>query len=164
MPKKSVSEIKSEPNSSKESPIRLLLAVGIIIFGTALLFNGISSVVNNKQNLLTPNGVISVEVADNPQTRQKGLSGRENLADNEGMLFIFDDVDTRNCFWMKDMKLTIDMVWLDEDKKVVTLETGVSPDTYPQSFCPDEPVKYGLEIGNERARELGINVGTKLKF
>ena len=85
------------------------------------------------------------EVRRTPEERAQGLSGRSGLADNEGMLFIFD-YDARHGFWMKDMLFALDIIWLDADMNVVHAETDVSPDTYPRSFVPTVPARYVLEI------------------
>lgn len=50
--------------------------------------------------------------------RVKGLSGKKCIPDDVAMLFVFDKPDTYG-FWMKDMNFSIDMIWLDGDKKVV---------------------------------------------
>jgi len=96
--------------------------------------------------------------------RQKGLSGRESLSPKSGMLFVFDSSSEKNCFWMKDMKFAIDMVWIDDQKNVVTVTQNVGPDTYPSVFCPEVSVKYGLEINAFSAEKYGIKTGEKLSF
>lgn len=57
---------------------------------------------------------IKAEVVDNEEARMKGLSGRDNLADDEGMFFVFEKSDIYP-FWMKDMKFAIDIIWIMED-------------------------------------------------
>jgi uncharacterized membrane protein (UPF0127 family) len=56
------------------------------------------------------------------------------------------------------------MVWVDDEKKVVTVEKNVAPETYPQSFCPSSPAKYGLELPSGDAAKLGIEKGVSLQF
>ena len=63
------------------------------------------------------------------------------------------------------MNFNIDMIWLDSDKRVVSIEEDVSPDTYPDKFCPDTPAKYVLEINSGLSGQLGFrDSGAKLKF
>lgn len=57
-------------------------------------------------------------VADTPQKRQQGLSGREKLLPNTGMFFKFDTLEQQG-IWMKDMNFSIDILWLDENCKAV---------------------------------------------
>lgn len=69
--------------------------------------------------------VLNVEIADTETKRSQGLSGRENLPDNTGMLFIFP-ASGNFSFWMKDMKFALDFVWI-RDKKILRLDQNVPP-------------------------------------
>jgi len=148
----------------KKKPIHLLLGLVLLFFGGWAVINGISSVLDSKSRLYAPNKNLSIEVVDTPELRSRGLSGRESLESNTGMLFVFENQRENNCFWMKDMKFSIDMVWMNEKKQVLNVAENVSPDTYPESFCPAEPAKYGLEINAGSATQAGITTGVTLKF
>ncbi|QQG38342.1 MAG: DUF192 domain-containing protein [Candidatus Kaiserbacteria bacterium] len=89
--------------------------------------------------------IIRISVADTDEERQLGLSGREGLAQDEGMLFIFPE-DGLHAFWMKDMLFSIDILWLSAEGKIVHIEKSVSPDTFPSSFSPSAPARYVLEL------------------
>ena len=99
-----------------------------------------------------------VEVANTTSKREQGLSGRASLPQNTAMLFVFDKPD-QACFWMKDMKFPLDIVWIQEDK-VVKVSADTSQNTYPQNFCPDQPVPYVLELNTGS----GIRVGDKAQI
>lgn len=88
---------------------------------------------------------VRVTVADTPETRAQGLGGREGLAPDEGMLFVFDE-DGYHTFWMKDMRFSIDIVWLSALGSVVDIEEHVSPESYPATVSPDTPSRYVLEL------------------
>jgi len=88
--------------------------------------------------------ILSVEIADTATLRSKGLSNRPSLQTGTGMIFIFDKPDIYG-FWMKDMNFPIDILWIDADWKIVSIEKNVSPDTYPKTFTPSKPIKYVLE-------------------
>ncbi len=107
--------------------------------------------------------LIRVEVAESGEEKTQGLSGRNCLDPDSGMLFTYDHSGDY-CFWMKDMKFAIDIVWLDDEKKVVTIKDGVHPDTYPQSFCPDRPARYIVEVAAGKAADYGWQVGSNLSF
>lgn len=107
--------------------------------------------------------VIQVETADTGAERAQGLSGRAVLPDNAGMLFIFDDAG-QQCMWMKDMKFSLDMVWLDADKKVIDMRQNLSPDTYPKSFCPSQPARYVIEVNQGVLVRSGIKLGDTVQF
>jgi uncharacterized membrane protein (UPF0127 family) len=140
------------------------MGIGLIVFGLWVLFGGLSSLLDDKRRLLAPNGYIEVEIVNTPETRQKGLSGRESLSVGSGMLFEFDQSSESNCFWMKDMNFSIDMIWMNEDREVITVKTNVAPETFPESFCPESPAKYGLEVVENRAESLEITPGVKLRW
>jgi uncharacterized membrane protein (UPF0127 family) len=105
---------------------------------------------------------VELEPAQTPAEQAKGLSGRDSLADNQGMLFIFESPD-QQCFWMKDMNFSIDMVFLDANKKVVRVDENVDPNSYPNTFCA-YAVKYVIEITAGKAGSLGIENGQTLNF
>lgn len=89
--------------------------------------------------------VIYARIADTDVSRMKGLSGTSQLGDSEGMLFIFD-TPGRWGMWMKDMRYSLDMVWMDSNKNIVYIAENVSPSTYPKSFSPDSDALYVLEL------------------
>lgn len=105
----------------------------------------------------------SLAVASTEQSRELGLGDRTSLPSDDGMLFVFDQVQPE-CFWMKDMHFSLDMIWLGANKQVVHVEHNVSPSTYPNSFCPEEPVKYVIELNAGMADNAGIHDGESLDF
>jgi uncharacterized membrane protein (UPF0127 family) len=102
-------------------------------------------------------------VAQTSQQLETGLGGRASLPLNEGMLFIFDTPAVQ-CFWMKDMHFPLDIIWLNASKEVIYIQPDVSPNTYPQSFCPPFPAQYVIELNNGQVRTLGLVVGNRLEF
>jgi uncharacterized membrane protein (UPF0127 family) len=105
----------------------------------------------------------TLEVADTPAERMQGLSNRPKLADGTGMLFVFDRPSVQ-CFWMKDMRFNLDIIWVDADKKVVYIEPNVSPSTYPHSFCPNVPAQYVVEVNAGVAQQLRLEAGDTISF
>lgn len=104
-----------------------------------------------------------LDVASTPSTREQGLGGRQSLAANQGMLFVFSS-NKPECFWMKGMRFPLDILWLDAHKKVTHIESNVSPDTYPKQFCPDVPTAYGIELSAGTAKSAGVHPGQTLRF
>lgn len=97
--------------------------------------------------VIFPSGnYISAELALTPAQWQKGLSGRKELKENQGMLFVFPESSYQS-FWMKDMKFSIDIIWVDESFKIVGIEKNLPPcvDKCPTYESP-VPVKYVLEV------------------
>lgn len=105
----------------------------------------------------------NVQLADSNAERQQGLSGQPGLAANEGMLFVFEGPGIE-CFWMKDMRFSIDILWFDEAKRLVHQERSVAPQSYPRTFCPDKPSRYVMEVQAGTAARLGIEQGDPLSF
>jgi uncharacterized membrane protein (UPF0127 family) len=108
------------------------------------------------------NRLFELDVADTDAERIQGLSGRNNLGSNTAMLFVFPKA-SEQCMWMKDMKFSLDMVWLDESKRIAKIAEGVTPETYPQAFCA-ENTKYVLEFNAGVAKEAGLKIGQNLNF
>jgi len=106
-------------------------------------------------------GEVSVlaSVADSPEERQQGLSNTTMLPDDVVKLFIFD-TENKWSFWMKDMLYSIDMIWVNESGKVVTVKSAVTPETYPESFTPTDPARYVIETVAGFAEQHGIVPGT----
>ncbi len=94
-----------------------------------------------------------VEIADTEEKRTQGLSGREFLKGNEGMIFVFPESDYYG-FWMKDMRFPIDIIWLDENFSVIGITEHVSPETFPNVFYPPEPVRFVLEVSAGTTKNL----------
>ncbi len=142
---------------------KLVFGLALVVFGSYVLTMGVRSVTDDRQKLITKSAVLSVEVVETPEKRTLGLSGRTEIG-ADGMLFVFEEASDQHCFWMKDMQFSIDMVWLDEEKRVVHVERGVEPASYPQTYCPVSPARYVLEVDSERSEALGLNVGEQVRF
>lgn len=156
-PVRSDKKSEAEPQSISSIVIYLCLAVILLVSGfIAFSFLNDRTVIINERRL-------NVLVADSSAERQQGLSGRNRLKDNEGMLFEFDS-DGVYCFWMKDMKFAIDMIWLDKNKKVVHVQENATPDSYPESFCPNSEARYVLEISAGNANKIDIKLGDQVTF
>ena len=106
-------------------------------------------------------GYFNFEVADSPSERNQGLSGRQPLKSTEAMIFAFEEPG-QSCFWMKDMKFNLDILWFDETKKLIYEKRDVSPTTYPESFCSDTPAKYVVEVTAGVAAKNQIKIGDVL--
>lgn len=111
--------------------------------------------------LTLPRGEIYVQVVDTSTSQELGLSFRESIGDEEGMLFIFDTPGIYP-FWMKDMKFSIDMIWLSESGQVVHTEENIAPETYPKTFMNKPKALYVLEMNAGMAKKYGLYLGTKV--
>jgi len=107
--------------------------------------------------------IIKLEVADTDTSRIKGLSGRESLPSDTGLLFVFEKPDKYG-IWMKDMRLPIDIAWIDQNFKIVHIEQKISPDTYPKIFYPTEDSLYVLETNAGFLSQNNIKIGDLIDF
>jgi len=101
---------------------------------------------------------VRAAVADDDAERSRGLGGRRDLAGDEGMLFVFDTSDLWG-IWMKDMEMSIDVIWLDSSGKVVHIEEGMTPETYPKIFFPAARSRYVIELPAGKVEESGVRLG-----
>lgn len=104
---------------------------------------------------------LRIEYATTTEAREFGLGGRESIAPDEAMLFVFSEDDYWG-FWMNDMLISLDIFWLDAQGQVVSIEENVAPETYPDVFYPEVPARYVLETATGFAREHNIEIGTPL--
>lgn len=95
--------------------------------------------------------------------RVKGLSGMERLPEDKAMLFTFDTAE-KHGIWMKDMKFSIDILWIDQNYQIVSIEEGVSPNTYPKVFYPTEKSTLVLEANAGFVKRNNLKVGNFLNF
>jgi len=118
----------------------------------------------NKREIKVGEVSILVEVADTQEARNKGLSGRDSIAENEGMLFVFEALDKKHAFWMKDMKFAIDIIWINDGKiaqisKVVSPPDPGTPDRILPLYIPDAPADYVLEVAAGFSDKNGLITG-----
>lgn len=116
---------------------------------------------NNKANVIVGTFLFNSVVVSNDIDREKGLSGKKEIFPNEGMLFVFNKEEVPK-FWMKDMNFPIDIVWIDENKKIVGVEQDISPETYPNTFSPKSKIKYVLEVGANNISNINDLVGSSV--
>jgi uncharacterized membrane protein (UPF0127 family) len=103
-----------------------------------------------------------VEVANDDDTRQRGLMFRERMNADAGMLFLFDESEHMS-FWMHNTYLPLDMVFITAEMRVL----GVVENAEPRTDDPREvegDSKYVLELNAGTARQYGIGPGVRVRF
>lgn len=85
----------------------------------------------------------TIEIADDPRERERGLMFRESLPDNHGMLFVFETQRTVS-FWMKYTPVALDVIFISEDGRVKSIRRG-EPFS-DEAMSPINPVKFVLEL------------------
>lgn len=102
--------------------------------------------------------MLVAEVAHVREEQTRGLSGRTELPDGHGMIFV-SEKENHGGLWMKDMRFAIDMLWFDSDLALVSVAENVTPDTYPTLFRPERPARYALEVPAGFVAKNRIRVG-----
>ncbi len=125
----------------------------------------IDKIIRHDLVILMPRGALQVEVADTHASRELGLSGREKMGDDEGLLFVFDEPG-RYGFWMKDMKFPLDIIWINQNGVVVDIERKVIPESYlkKKTFINKSEAIYVLEINAGLSEKFGLYLGSKVKI
>lgn len=108
--------------------------------------------------------VVTAQVADTPASLEQGLAGVETLSVDRGMLLVFPEAGQHG-IWMKGMRIPLDIVWLNEEGKVVHVVEEAPVPTDPQDlpvYTNLDPAKYVLELAAGTAGSTGIEVGDTL--
>ncbi|MCX6813594.1 MAG: DUF192 domain-containing protein [Candidatus Azambacteria bacterium] len=153
---------------------KMFLAILSFFLLLLIIFAGIFLYVLKNKTALSQANYTSVcfsgrcfnaEVASSFYARMKGLMYREFLADDAGMLFVFQGED-KYSFWMKNTLISLDMVWINKNKEIVYIAKKVQPckSLICPSVSPDRPALYILEINGGKADEVGLKIGDKAEF
>ena len=135
----------------------VISAMLIVIFGLAIAY-----VYNQKPIVIINNKSIAIEVANTQIGRQQGLSGRESLADNHGMLFIFNKKDNQ-VFYNKDMKFPIKVLWIVENQIIGISDLPVESGERTLIHSP-AAVDFVLEITDKTFTNINIKPGDLVKI
>lgn len=141
----------------------LALLIAVVLY--FLLIKGFGGKDKYKLEIIDDENKIAqfeVEIADNPKERAEGLMFREELGDNQGMLFIFPQ-ESNHSFWMKNTYISLDIIFADKDKKIVGIIENTEPES-TKSLTIGRPSQYILEIEGGGAKKYGIEIGDKLEF
>jgi uncharacterized membrane protein (UPF0127 family) len=113
-----------------------------------------------------PNGKqVTAELAVTEEERARGLMFREKILAEQAMLFVFERAGIHS-FWMKNTLVSLDMLWLDDERRIIHIEADVPPcraEPCP-SYGPLRPARYVLELKGGVAAELGLKVSDRLMF
>lgn len=148
--------------------VPILIFIGYILRGAD--FFPFASPEGGFQTVYIDRVPILVEIADTREKRLLGLSGRESLPSNNGLLFAFETFEPHG-IWMKDTLFPIDIIWLvktaNENKetlRIVDIKHDVGPDSFPTVFYPRESSHYILEVNAGFAEVHNFRIGDILRF
>lgn len=119
-----------------------------------------------KEKIRLGGKTLTVEVARTPEQLSHGLMYRTKMGENEGMIFVFPDVDTRS-FWMKNTFIPLSIGFFDEKKILVDIQDmePVKSEmvTTPPSYVSAKPAKYALEMNRGWFHKNSIKIGAKFE-
>ncbi len=146
-----------------------LVLISISLF-VILNLNNTDNTVKEESDyaLLSINNLdLKLEIADEPHEQQIGLMNRNNInegslvANSEGMIFIFED-ETPRTFWMKNTYVTLDIIFLDKDKRVLNIEKDTLVNQTSEVYSSRGNSMYVIELEGGRSDEIGIKVGDRI--
>ena len=142
----------------------------VLLLFSAFIVLQIGKTPTSPAKVTIDNHIFSVDVASTSAEQQQGLSGRNSLPQDQGMLFVFKTPD-RYAFWMKGMKFPLDIIFI-KDNKIVSISRNVpvpkdANETNLPIYTPSAPANRALEINAGQATtydfQKGDAVGIKFK-
>ncbi|MDD5044182.1 MAG: DUF192 domain-containing protein [Candidatus Omnitrophica bacterium] len=133
----------------------------VIIFGLL----SVHAKASENSNVCFQNNCFYVETVKTEEARSRGLMFRNNLPIDNGMLFIFEEEGIYP-FWMKNMSIPLDILWINTDKELVFISRNTPPCTKEPCpvINPGAKARYVLEINAGLSQKLGLKLGDKLRF
>ena len=103
---------------------------------------------------------VRAEVADGMAARMTGLMHRKSMAQNAGMVFVFEE-NAGHCMWMKNTLIPLSVAFIDEAGAIINI-ADMQPHS-EQSHCASRPARYALEMNKGWFAQRGIKPGAKLR-
>jgi len=105
---------------------------------------------------------IDIQLAQTDEQRADGLMYRKSMTDNQGMLFIFPDMEER-AFWMKNTYISLDIIYIADNMEIVSIQKYATPlsETSLPSF---KKAKYVLEVNGGFCDKYHIGYGDKITY
>ncbi len=137
----------------------------IFIIATAAVTYGQKPLPSTIRMTLPDGKPLEVEIARTPLELNRGLMFRTDLPEDRGMLFIFERPG-KNQFWMKNTLIPLDILWMDDRKRIIHIAFQVPPcklDPCPV-YGPAADSHYVLEVKAGVAHKRGLRIGMPLRF
>lgn len=148
----------------KDRYIVYVIAGGVILLAIAATLIIVTQMVQPKTHIQLGDGVFDARIALTEADREKGLSGVTSLGETEALILVYN-ADSMWPIWMKNMDIPIDIVWLDQSKKVVDILQNVSPDEGTDvTHIPRTKARYVIELAAGTAKSKVIHIGSVATF
>ena len=141
----------------------------LILIVFAFVLGGCNSAAPPSTFLVQLNGhLFYVELANSPQSQRQGLTGRDHLAQDGGMLFVWPE-PTIATMWMKGCEIPLDVLFFDHNRRLINSHSMAvvspeQPDQNQPKYSSDKPATYALEVAGGTVVRLGIKPGTTISF
>lgn len=143
--------------------ISILTFIAVMLFGVRVILPRYVGEKYSREvrKLKVGEQILTVEIASTEPQMEKGLGGRDFLAADSGMIFLYQrEVVPR--FWMKGMLFDIDIIWIQENT-IVDLSTDVQASDNSLSelpfYMPKQPVTMVLEVNAGYVKKYNLKVG-----
>lgn len=143
---------------------RFVLLIGVLIVGVVVVVF-VSSRNSDAGRVCFEKKCFTVDIVSSDEDRARGLMYRQDLSTDAGMLFVFPRTAIYP-FWMKNTLIPLDIIWIGEDRTVVSVRENVPPcssDPCPM-HTPDRGALWVLELAGGTADVFGIRVGDKAEL
>ena len=136
--------------------------IGIIILGCFFMSGCFGP---NAPQVCFDEVCLDVELALTDAQQTQGLQYRESLKRDKGMLFVFGE-PSQVAFWMKNTLISLDIIWLDQRKKIIYIEKNTPPCLQEKcpTYGPAESCRYVLEANAGWADANDISIGDRAEF
>lgn len=141
--------------------IFIALILGFYFFKTSSKNNLFPFLKNEKA--LIKDKTFKLIIAKTREEKEIGLSGKESLPQDQGMLFPFEKEGFYS-FWVKDMKFSIDIIYINKNR-IITIYRNVQPlkkGELPNIYKPEEPADTVLEINGGLSQKYGFDKGNEV--
>lgn len=143
----SITACKNEPKSIKQQEVTFTKE------GELTLYKGVTDTIITK---------LDIELAKTEFEIQTGLMYRNSMKDNQGMLFVFNEIRERN-FYMKNTRFPLDLIFLDHNKTIVSFQENAQP--LNESSLPSNALaQFVLEVNAGLADKWLLEVGDKMDY
>jgi uncharacterized protein len=104
-----------------------------------------------------------VEIADNPVRRYIGLRGRENMPEDQGMLFVYP-AEAPRTFTMADTPIPLSIAFIDSERRIIDIQDMKPFDDEPPGYDSAEPAQYALEVNRGLFEKRSVKVGARVEL
>ena len=144
--------------------IPLLIISGVIVFNSLEMAQTIEQVNDNFVTVEINDQKIKAEIAKSTQQITTGLSGRQSLPKDTGMVFYLEERRIAT-FWMKNMLFHIDIIWIDNETVVFIIENAQPPSAnHTPTYTPDKSATHVLEVNAGFINDHNISNGNNVSI